>query len=184
MHGSGVYYLERRNLFTKELTWYALINKWILVQKPRSLEYPSNNSQTTWNSRRRKTIVWILLPILEGGNKITMEGVTKTKCERDWRNDYLETDSPGDPSHIQSLNPDTTLDANKCLLTGDWYSSLLRGFDSASQIQRWMLTANHWTEHRIPNEGARKRTQGAESVCSPIGGTTIWTSQYPQSSRH
>ena len=40
-----------------------------------------------------------------------------------------------------------------------------------------------WTEHRVPNEGARERTQGAEGVCSPIGGTTIWTNQYPQSSQ-
>jgi hypothetical protein len=31
-----------------------------------------------------------------------------------------------------------------------------------------MLTAVHGTEHRVPNEGARKRTQGAEGVCSPI----------------
>jgi hypothetical protein len=25
---------------------------------------------------------------------------------------------PGDPPHIQSPNPDTTVDTNKCLLTG------------------------------------------------------------------
>ena len=54
-------------------------------------------------------------------------------------------------------NPDTFVDANKCLLTGAWYSSLL-------------------------NEGARERTPG-EEVYSPIGGTTIWTSQYPQISQ-
>jgi hypothetical protein len=36
-----------------------------------------------------------------------------------------------------------------------------------------MLTTNQWTENRIPNEGGRERTQGAEGVCSPIGGTTI-----------
>jgi hypothetical protein len=50
-------------------------------------------------------------------------------------------------------------------------------------IQKWMLTATHWTEHRVPNGRARERTQGAEGVCSPIGGTTIWTNQYPQSSQ-
>jgi hypothetical protein len=75
------------------------------------------------------------------------------------------------------------MSANKCLLTGGWYSSLLRGSVNASQTQRWILTAIHWTEHRIPNEGARERTQGAEGVCSPIGGTTMWTSQYTQSSQ-
>jgi hypothetical protein len=32
-----------------------------------------------------------------------------------------------------------------------------------------MLTAIQWTEHRVPNEGSRESTQGAEGVCSPIG---------------
>jgi hypothetical protein len=40
----------------------------------------------------------------------------------------------------------------------------------------------HWREHRVPNEGARERTQGSERVCSPIGGISIWTNQYSQSS--
>jgi hypothetical protein len=30
-----------------------------------------------------------------------------------------------------------------------------------------MLTAIHWTEHRVPNEGARESTQGAEGVAVP-----------------
>jgi hypothetical protein len=51
------------------------------------------------------------------------------------------------------------------------YSCLLRGSASAWQIQKWMLAVIHWTEHRVPNEGARESTQGAEGVCSPIGGT-------------
>jgi hypothetical protein len=29
-----------------------------------------------------------------------------------------------------------------------------------------MLTAIHWTEHRVPNEGVRERTAEAEGVCS------------------
>ena len=95
----------------------------------------------------------------------------------------LDADSPGDSSHLQSPNPDTVVDANKCLLRGAWYISLLRGSASAWQIQKWMLTAIHWTEHRILNEGARERTQGAEGNCSTIGGTTIWTNQYPQNAQ-
>jgi hypothetical protein len=39
----------------------------------------------------------------------------------------------GDPSHIQSPNPDTIVEAKKSLLTGAWYSCLLR--DSASAWQ-------------------------------------------------
>jgi hypothetical protein len=67
-------------------------------------------------------------------------------------------------------------------MTGAWFSCLLRGSASAWQIQKWMLTAIHWKEHRFPNKGARKSIQGVEGVCSPIGGTTIWTNQYLQSS--
>jgi hypothetical protein len=36
---------------------------------------------------------------------------------RDWRKGHPETTLPGDPSHIQSPNPDTIVDANKYLLT-------------------------------------------------------------------
>jgi hypothetical protein len=102
--------------------------------------------------------------------------------KRDWENDHIETASPGDPSHIQSPNPDTFVDASKCLLTEACYSCLWRSFTNAWQIQRWILTVIHWTEHRVPNEGARERTQGAEGVSSPLGGTT-WTNLYPQSSQ-
>jgi hypothetical protein len=35
-----------------------------------------------------------------------------------------------------------------------------------------MLTANHWTEHRVPNGGVRERTKRAEGVYNPIGITT------------
>jgi hypothetical protein len=31
-------------------------------------------------------------------------------------------------------------------------------------IQKWMLTVIYWMEHRVPNEGARESTQGAEGV--------------------
>jgi hypothetical protein len=61
-------------------------------------------------------------------------------------------------------------------------SWLLRGSARAWQIQKWMLTAIYWTEHRVPNEGARESTQGAKGVWSSLGGTTIWTNWYPQSS--
>ena len=46
-----------------------------------------------------------------------------------------------------------------------------------------MLTVMHRMEHKVSNEGARESTQGAEGVCSPTGGTTRSTNQYPQSSQ-
>jgi hypothetical protein len=102
---------------------------------------------------------------------------------RNWWKDHSETAPPGDQSHIQSPNPYTIVDASKCLLTGAWYSCLLRGSANAWQIQRWMLLANHWIKHKVSNGGARKRTKGAEGACSPIGGTTIWNNQYPLSAQ-
>jgi hypothetical protein len=50
------------------------------------------------------------------------------------------------------------VDVKMCLLIGAWHTFLLRGSASASQILRWMLTAIHWTKHRITNERARERT--------------------------
>jgi hypothetical protein len=32
-----------------------------------------------------------------------------------------------------------------------------------------MLTANHWTEHRVPNGGVRERNEGAEGAYSLMG---------------
>jgi hypothetical protein len=80
------------------------------------------------------------------------------RMDLSWRNDHPETAPPGDPAHIQSQIPDTTVDANKCLLTEACYICLLGGSTSALQIQRCILAAYHWTEHRVPNEGARERT--------------------------
>jgi hypothetical protein len=78
--------------------------------------------------------------------------------------------------HIWALSCEVCLKSNKI------YSCLLWGYASAWQIQKWMLTVIYWMVHRVPNEGARESTRGAEGVCSPIGGTTIWTNQHPQSS--
>ena len=72
-----------------------------------------------------------------------------------------------DPSHNQPPNPDVMVDVNKCLLTGAWYGCLLRGSVSAWLIQKWMLTAIHWTEHRILNEGARENAQEAKGFVAP-----------------
>jgi hypothetical protein len=36
-------------------------------------------------------------------------------------------------------------------------------------------------EHRAPSGRARESIQGAEGVCNPLGGATIWTNQYSQS---
>jgi hypothetical protein len=68
------------------------------------------------------------------------------------------------------------------MLKGAWYNCLLRGPVRALEIQRWMLTGNYWTEHKVPNRGVRERTEGVEEVCNPRG-RTIATNQTSQSSQ-
>jgi hypothetical protein len=80
---------------------------------------------------------------------------------------------------MQLPKADTIVDAKKCLLTGAWYSYLLRGSARTWQIQRWRLTVNHWTEHGVSKGGIRERTDGAEGVWNPVGRTTISTNQTP-----
>jgi hypothetical protein len=86
------------------------------------------------------------------------------------------------PSHLLTPNPDTIVNAKKCLLTGAQYSCPLRGFARARPIQMWMYTAKHWSEYGNSNGEVRARTVGAEGVCNLIGRTTISTNQTPQSS--
>jgi hypothetical protein len=87
-------------------------------------------------------------------------------------------------------NTVTIADEKKCLLAGAWYSSPLRGSIRAllmqmqMQIQIQMLEANHWTEHRDPSGGIKRRAEGVERVCNLIGRTTISTNQNPPPHHH
>ena len=45
-----------------------------------------------------------------------------------------------------------------------------------------MLTANHWTKHRVPDGGAGEGNEGAEGVYSHMEGATVSTGQTPWSS--
>jgi hypothetical protein len=174
MDWSGGYHPEWVNLITKEHTWYTLTDKWILAQK---LRMPKTQFTNYMKLKKEDQSVDTSV-FLRRGNKIPMERSYRDKVwSRDWRNDHSERMSYlGNTSHIQSQTPDIIVDkVNKCLLTGAWYS-----FASAWQTWKWMLTAINWTEHRVPNEGARESTQGSEGVCSPIGGTIIWTTSTPE----
>jgi hypothetical protein len=43
-----------------------------------------------------------------------------------------------------------------------------------------MLTVSYCIDHRAPKGVARESTQGPKGVCNPVGGTTVWTTQYPR----
>jgi hypothetical protein len=57
--------------------------------------------------------------LLKPGDKIPMGGVTETQCGAKTEGKAIQRlPYLGNPSHIQSPNSDTIVDANKCLLTG------------------------------------------------------------------
>jgi hypothetical protein len=67
--------------------------------------------------RKEDQSVDTLVP-LRRGNKIPMEGDTKTKYGAETEGKAIQRLPPlRDPSHTQTPNPDTIVDANKCLLT-------------------------------------------------------------------
>ena len=75
MYVSGGYHPEWGNPITKEGTWYALTNKWILAQKPRipKIQLPKHKKI----KKEDQCVDTSFLPRI--GNKIPMEGVAKTK---------------------------------------------------------------------------------------------------------
>ena len=179
MDGSGGYHPEWGNPITKELTWYVLTNKWILAQKLRIAKIQFSKLMKL---KKKEDQSVDTLSLLRMGNKVPNGRSYREKVwSWDERMDHPETATPRDPSHSQPPNTDTIAYTSKILLKGLRYSCLIWGYANAWKTL-WMLTVSYWMEHRAPNGGARESTQGAEGVCNPIGGTTIWPNQYPQSS--
>jgi hypothetical protein len=119
--------------------------------------------------------MWILRSFLEGeGEQNTHVRSYRDKVwSRDWRNDHPETAPPGDPSHKHPPKPDTILDANNSLLTGAWYSCLLRGSASAWQIQKWrsifikrVCVRKHSPGWIAPRHGGPKLCKNGDIECS------------------
>jgi hypothetical protein len=171
MYGTRKYHPEWGNPNTKEHSRNALPDKWILAQELWIPKIQFTNHMKLKKKEDQNVDTSILL---RRGKQNTHGRSYRNKVwSEDWRNNHLETAPSGDPSHTLSPNLDTTVDANTCLLTGAWYSCLLRGSTRSWPIWMWMLTANHWTEHRVPNGGTRERPQGTDGFCSLLGGTTI-----------
>jgi hypothetical protein len=170
------YLPEWGNLVT-EHTWYALTDKWILTQK---LGIPKIQFTDHMKLKKKEDQSVNATVLLKKGEQNTHGWKYGHKVwSRDWRKGNPETIPPENPSHIQTPNPDTIADANKCLLTGAWDSCLPRGSARAWQIQRQMLAANYWSEHGIPSEEDKGMTEGAEEDWNPKG-KTISTNQTPE----
>jgi hypothetical protein len=75
MDGSGGYHPEWGNPITKEYTWYALTDKWILAQKLRISKIQFAKHMELKKEDQSVDTSFLL----KMGNKIPMEGVTETK---------------------------------------------------------------------------------------------------------
>ena len=76
MDVSGGYHPECGNPITKEVTWYALTNKWILAQKLRT---PKIQFAKLMKLKKKEDQSVDTSFLLRRRNKIPMEGVTETK---------------------------------------------------------------------------------------------------------
>ena len=156
MNGTRKYHPEWGNPITKEHTWYALTGKWILAQKLRIL--------------------------FRRGNKILMEGVTETKFGAVTegmtiqRLPHLRIHSINNhqtqtlrqmPTRACWQDPDIAVSWGAFPVPGKYRSECSQSSIGWAQGPQW------WSQ---------RYTQGAEGVWSPIGGTSIWINQYPQSS--
>ena len=75
MDGSGGYHPEWGNPITKELTWYALTDKWIQAQK---LRIPKVQFAKHVKLKKKEDQSVDTSVLLRRGNKIPKEGVTET----------------------------------------------------------------------------------------------------------
>ena len=172
MDGSGGYHPEWGNPITKEHTWYALTDKWILAQK---LRIPKIQFAKHMKLKKKEDQSVDTSFLLRMGNKIPMEGVAETKFEaktKGWTiqrlphlgihpiNNHQTQTLLHMPARFCWQDPDIAISCEAMPVPGKYRSGC-----SQSSIG-WS------TVHK----------EGAKGVCNPIGGTTIWTNQYPQSS--
>jgi hypothetical protein len=110
---------------TKEVIRYAFTDKWILAQKHRT---PKIQFAKHKKSRRGKTNQWVDTSFLfRIGNKIPMKGVTETKFGakmKGWTIQRL----------LHPGIPDTIAYASKILMKGPWYSCLIWGYETNTEV--------------------------------------------------
>ena len=116
MDRSRKYRPEWGNLITKNHTWYALNDKWIL--SPRSgIPKIQFTDHMKLKEKENQSVDASLL--LRRGNKILTWGNMEPKCGAETEGKAIQRLSHLGlhPVCIQSSNSDTVVDAKKCLLT-------------------------------------------------------------------
>ena len=107
-------YPEWGSPITIEYRCSVLTDKWILAQK---LGIPKIQFTNHMKFKKKDQSVDSLIHHRRG-NKMFIVADTEIKCGAESEGKATETAPPGDPTLIQLPNPDTIVDANKCLLIG------------------------------------------------------------------
>lgn len=124
---------------------------------PWSLKYPRYNSQTTWNSRR-KTKVCLLWSFFEEGTKYPRKEIQRQCVEQ-----RLKERQSSDSTPVESPNPDSIVNANNCLLTGAWYSGLLRALPVPDKYRGGCSQQAIVLSTRFPMEEIIKKAPGTNN---------------------
>ena len=124
MGGTWKYLSEWGNTVTKEHTWYALTDKWLLVQKLRIPNILFTDHMKLMKKAEQSVNVSVLIrsgyKTLTGGN-MKKKFWVETEGNAIHRLSYL-----GIRTIYSHQNQDAIVDEGKCLLTGAWYCCLLR----------------------------------------------------------
>jgi hypothetical protein len=173
MDGSGRYHPEWGNPITKEHTWYALTDKWILAQKLRipKIQFAKHMKLKKKEDQSVNTSI-----LLRRGNKTPMEGVTETKFGAETEGRAIQR-----LPHLR-IRPINSLQTQTLLYIPTrfgWQDPDIAVSCEAMPVPDKLrsgcsLSSIRWNTGS-PNDGARESTKGAEVVCSPIGETTTWT---------
>jgi len=91
--GTRKYHPELVNSITKNRTWYALTDKWILAQKLELLKIPSTDHMNLKKKDNQCADASVLLKRGKYGDKV---------WNRDWRNGHSEHAPSGDLGHIHT----------------------------------------------------------------------------------
>jgi len=114
MVGTRKYHPEWGNPVTKEHTWHALTDKWILLAQKLRIAKKNFKDHTKLKKKEDQNVEASVL--LRRGNKnIHGRRYGDKVWSREWRKGHPETASPGDPSHLRTPNPVTIADARKYL---------------------------------------------------------------------
>jgi hypothetical protein len=147
MDVSGGYHPEWGNPITKELTWYALTDKWILAQK---LKIPKIQFTKHMKLKKEKDQSVDTSYLLRMGNKIPMEGVTGTKFRAEKEKRTIQRLPHLGILPIYNHQTQTVLHMPARFCWQDTDIAISCETMPVPGKYKWMLTVIYWMEHRVP----------------------------------